>query len=68
MRAFEAENYDWTIVRKNIETKDMYSRYAHCVGGFSNFLVTFGGQGKYEEKTKFREQFNDIAVFDVYNN
>ena len=46
----------------------MYSRYAHCVGGFSNFLVTFGGQGKYEEKTKFREQFNDIAVFDVYNN
>jgi hypothetical protein len=43
VRCFEADNYEWSYVRKNVDTKDLYSRYAHCVGAFSNFLVMFGG-------------------------
>jgi len=55
VRAFEAENYDWSVIKKDVDAKDLLSRYAHCVGGFSNYLVAFGGNGEYNQKTKHRQ-------------
>ena len=46
----------------NADRDDLRARYAHSVGSFGNFLVSFGGYGQF--KVKIRQSFNDIFIFD----
>ena len=65
LRVLDSDAMDWTVVLKDEERHDLYSRFTHAVGVLGNFLVAFGGSGAYLETTKSRQLFNDLVIFDL---
>jgi len=43
VRILKANSMEWKLIKEQEEKTELYSRFAHCVGTFGNYLVVFGG-------------------------
>ena len=68
LRTLEPDNMEWQLLRTDKNYNDLEGRFTHVVGGFSNFLVAFGGSGPFIQKIKHRKTFNDLVIFDLTEN
>jgi hypothetical protein len=55
----------WKIILQDGSHNDLNSRFGHVTGGFDKYLVSFGGFGQYDNNTRSRITFNDIAAFNT---
>ena len=63
VRILKPNSMEWKLIKDQESHSDLHSRFAHCVGSFCNYLVTFGGQGA--GLPKMKQLFNDLVIYDT---
>jgi hypothetical protein len=46
-KSFDPDSLEWKILQLDGYRHDLQGRFAHCMGGFDRFVITFGGQGPF---------------------
>jgi hypothetical protein len=46
MRRLDYNTLEWSVIKKDENTRDVQGRFGHVCGAFGRYLVVFGGYGE----------------------